>query len=229
MPFGMGFSVQSVVLGSKVYVGGGGADSDRNDCTVMVYDITRDQYSTLPQYNAKWFAMTSLNSQLVLAGGYDIHVATRKATNQIAVLESDEWIHPYPPMNIARHSSTAVSFNNHIIVAGGGGDQGRRISSVEVLDVTSNKWSTADPLPGVRSRMKSVVVGNMCYIMGGWDHTGRMKVVHRVNVRELTEKAFYMTTSQVTPNPTSLWQTLQETPPLYYSSPHVAKASLLDV
>ena len=226
MPFKMGNTVQSVVLRNKVYVGGGDADSDHNRCTVMVYDITRDQYSTLPQYNAKWFAMTSLNSQLVLAGGYDI--ATRKVTNQIAVLEADKWTHPYPPMNIARHSSTAVSFNNHIIVAGGY-DQGRRISSVEVLDLTSNKWSTADPLPGARSSMKSVVVGDMCYLMGGYDHTGnRTKVVHRINVRELSEKAFSMATSQATSNPTSLWKTVQETP-LFFSSPLVVKGSLLAV
>ena len=227
MPFEMGTTVQSVVLGNKVYVGGGDAGSDHNRCTVMVYDITRDQYSTLPQYNAKYFAMTSLNSQLVLAGGKDI--ATSKRTNQIAVLESERWTHPYPPMNIARHSSTAVSFNNHIIVAGGRDDQGSRISSVEVLDLTSNRWSTANPLPGGRHSMKSVVVGDMCYLMGGFDHTGNCtKVVHRVNVRELTEKAVSVTTGQAAPNTSSLWQTVQDSP-LSLSSPLVINGSLLAV
>ena len=219
MPFGMESTVQSVVLGNKVYIGGGDARSDRDARTVMVYDIQRDSYSALPQYNAKYFAMTALNDQLVLAGG-----TSRKPTDQIAVFQSDKWTYPYPPMSIARRSSTAVSFNNHIIVAGGRDDQGRRISSVEVLDVTSNRWCIADPLPVVRSSMKSVVVGDMCYIMGGVDHTSsRTKVVHRVNLRELTENAVSMAT-----RPVSLWQTEEDTP-LFYFAPLVLKQSLLAV
>ena len=75
---------------------------------------------------AKWFAMTSLTNRLVLVGGCD----SNTCSNQLAVFESGEWTHPYPPMNIARHFSTAVSFNNHIIVAGGCDDQGRTSSSV---------------------------------------------------------------------------------------------------
>ena len=226
MPFRMGDAVQSVVLGNKVYIGGGGAGSDRNDCTVMVYDIMRDQCSTLPQYNAKYFAMTSLDNLLVVAGGVDR--ATRKTTNQIAVFESMKWTCPYPPMNIARSSSTAVSFNNHIVVAGGY-VQGWNISSVEVLDITSNWWSTADPLPGARSMMKSAMVGDMWYLMGGWDHTGNCtKVVHRVNIRELSGKAISMATCQATPNPLSLWQTIPDTPH-FFSSPLVINRALLAV
>ena len=38
-------------------------------------------------------------------------------------LRNENWTQPYPPMKIARHSSTAVSFNNHIIVAGGRDDK----------------------------------------------------------------------------------------------------------
>ena len=227
MPFGMGIAVQSVVLGNKVYIGGGNSFSNSEHCTVMVYDIQRDTYSTLPQYKAKWFAMTTHNNQLVLAGGMDL--AARKPTNQIAVLQSDKWTRPYPPMTIARHSSTAVSFNNHIIVACGRDDQGRPISSVEVLDVTSNRWCVADPLPVVRSWMKSVIVGDVCYIMGGFEHTGnRTKVVHCVNLRELTEKAVSMATSQVTPKPISLWQTEDDTP-LFQSAPLVLKQSIFSV
>ena len=97
MPFGMGGPIRSVVLGNNVYVGGGstGGDCNELECTVMVYDITTDQYSTLPQYDAMYFAMTSLNSQFVLAGGYNI--ATSKSTNQTAVLESVKWTQPYQP------------------------------------------------------------------------------------------------------------------------------------
>ena len=125
MPIHMGDSVQSVVIGDTVYVGGGFAVNDRDIYTVL--KLEQDQWTKLPEYTAKYFAMTSLTNRLVLVGGSN--PKNNKRTNQLAVFESGEWTHPYPPMNIARSSSTAVSFNNHIIVAGGYDDKRRASSS----------------------------------------------------------------------------------------------------
>ncbi len=116
----MGRSVQSVVIGDTMYIGGDDAVNDCDSCTVM--KLKQNQWTKLPEYTAKFFAMTSLTNRLVLVGG--------ERTNQLLVFESGEWTHPYPPMKIARHSSTAVSFNNHIIVAGG--RDGEPTSSVDV-------------------------------------------------------------------------------------------------
>ena len=226
MPFRMGGSVQSVVLGNKVYVGGGLAHSDRDMCTVMVYDLQRDKYSTLPRYNTYWFAMSTLNNQLVLVGGTDS--TTRKPTNGVAVFDSKKWVRPYPTMNIARCKSTAISFNSRVIVAGGRDDENRQISSVEVLDVASNRWFIAQPLPGARAVMKSNEAWDMCYLMGGFDDISSTRAVHRVNSRELSEKAFSMAMCQGAPNTTALWQTVEDTP-LFHSAPVVLKGSLLAV
>ena len=202
MPIIMRDSVQSVVIGDTVYVGGGEAVNDRDMCTVM--KLEQDQWTKLPEYTAKWFAMTSLANRLVLVGGSDPR--NYKRTNQLAVFESGEWTHPYPPMNIARDSSTAVSFNNHIIVAGGEDDK-VRISSVEVLDVASRRWYNAQSLPNPRSELKSTLIGNTLYLMGGWDLTMRpTKTVHHVDLNELISKAL---SNLDTP---TLWQTLQEVP-----------------
>ncbi len=67
MPIKMGTSVQSVVIGDTVYVGGGGAGNDRDRCTVM--KLEQDQWTKLPEYTAMYFAMTSLANRLVLVGG----------------------------------------------------------------------------------------------------------------------------------------------------------------
>lgn len=225
MSIRMATTVQSVILGNKVFVGGGDSGGDRDKArTVMVYDLQRDKWNTLPPYNAYWFAMTALNNRLVLAGGRDLE--TDKPTNKVAILEAEEWAHPYPEMNIARSSTTAVSFNNHIVVAGGTDNQRRCISSVEVLDKTSNLWYIADPLPSGRTAMKSVVVGDMCYLTGGFKHPyNRTKVVYRVNLSELSEEAI---SSQATSKHTSPWQTVEDTP-LFYSTPLSVKGSLLTV
>ena len=219
MPIKMGTSVQSVVIGDTVYmyVGGGFADNDRDMCTVM--KLEQDQWTKLPEYTAQWFAMTSLANRLVLVGGRDPR--NNKPTNQLAVFESGEWTHPYPPMNIARDYSTAVSFNNHIIVAGGNDDKGRT-SSVEGLDVASRRWYIAQSLPYPRSDLKSTLIGNTLYLMGGFDDTRAIKTVHHVDLNELIAKAL---SNLDTP---TLWQTLQEVP-LVFSAPLSIGRSLLAV
>ncbi|XP_064389626.1 serine/threonine-protein kinase TAO3-like isoform X3 [Halichondria panicea] len=215
MPIKMGYTVQSAVIGDTVYVGGGSADNDR---TVM--KLEQDQWTKLPKYTAKWFGMTSLANRLVLVGGRDPRNNT--PSNQLSVLESGEWTHPYPPMNIARQSSTAVSFNNHIIVAGGRDGDGRISSSVEVLDVASRRWYIAQSLPNSRSELKSTLIGNTLYLMGGYDHTGPTKTVHHVDFNELIAKAL---SNSDTP---TLWQTLEEVP-LELSAPLSIGRSLLAV
>ena len=218
MPIKMGTTVQSVVIGDTVYVGGGDAVNGRGACTVM--KLEQDQWTKLPEYTAKCFAMTSLANRLVLVGGRDPR--NNKPTNHLAVFESGEWTHPYPPMNIARDSSTAVSFNNHIIVADGCDDKGR-ISSVEVLDVASRRWYIAQSLPNLRSELKSTLIGNTLYLMGGYDHTlSATKTVYHVDLTELVAKAH---SNLDTP---TLWQTLQEVP-LVRSAPLSIGRSLLAV
>ena len=221
MPIKMGRTVQSVVIGQSVYVGGGEADSDRDKCTVMKLDLQRNEWTKLPRYSTKWFAMTSFDNQLVLIGGCD--PVTQKPTNQIAVFTSGRWINPYPPMNTVRDSSTAVSVNNHIIVAGGYDDRGRT-SSVEMLDVALLRWYTAESLPNQRAVVKSTLIGNTLYLMGGWDHTGQTKVVHKVDLNELITKAV---SKQATCTPT-LWQVISDTP-LKLSTPLNDGGSLLAV
>ncbi len=212
-------SVQSVVIGDTVYVGGGDAHNDRDGCTVM--KLEQDQWTKLPEYTAKCCAMTSLANRLVLVGGRDPR--NNKRTNQLAVFESGEWTHPYPPMNIARIFSTAVSFNNHIIVAGGNDDKVRALSSVEVLDVASRRWYIAQSLPNPRSDLKSTLIGNTLYLMGGYDHTAyATKTVHHVDLDELIAKAH---SNLDTP---TLWQTLQEVP-LVRSAPLSIGGSLLAI
>ena len=212
MPFGMGNTIQSVITGDAVYVGGGHADNICDSCTVMKFDLQRDWWSKLPQYSAQWFAMTALKNQLLLVGGCNPN--TQELTNQIFTLEAGKWTqhHLCPPMTIARHSSAAVCFNNCIIVAGGRDDRYRCISTVEVLDVRSRQRYTAESLPNPRSSGKFTLIGSTLYLMGGWDQYGRTKVVHKVNINELIFKT-PRTHAKLT-----LWQKTEDTP-LNHSAP----------
>ena len=88
----MGF-LHSVVVQGKVYVGGGATDKHEDKYTVMVYEQGVG-WRTLPRYQYRWFAMAVLQDQLTLVGGWDR--SSNKVTNQIAVWDAQQWIHPYP-------------------------------------------------------------------------------------------------------------------------------------
>ena len=220
MPFGMSTCVQSVVFGDAVYVGGGGTNKDEDSCTVMKLDLQQGEWTKLLRYIAKWFAMMVLNNQLLLVGGFNPN--TQKSENRIATFWGGSWIYHYPHLNIARHSSTAVYFNNCIIVAGGYNNQGF-VSSVEVLDVASSRWYFAQSLPRPRSVLKSTLIGDTLYLIGGWENpTCATKAVYKIDLDKLI-----LNTVQNQAMPT-LWEVIEDTP-LLYSAPLNIRGSLYAV
>ena len=186
MPFQMSGYVQSVMVQGTVYVGGGFSDigSDKN-CIVMAYDTSSGKWAKLPPYRAQYFAMTVINSQLVLVGG--------DTSNYIKVVgvwrpDSKKWIHPYPDMLTARGMCSAVGHKEWLIVAGGFGDGGVYLSSVEVLNTDTKQWSAGPPTPAAWSSMKTAVVGDVCYFMGGCIEGGYTNIVYSVSLPALTSQ-----------------------------------------
>ena len=59
-------------------MGGGLAGNDRDACTVMMYDTESDEWSCLPKYRYKRFAMTVINSRLTVIGGRVVQWSVRK-------------------------------------------------------------------------------------------------------------------------------------------------------
>ena len=165
MPHAMNF-VQSVVVKGQIYVGGGYADLDSgNDHTVMKYDSFTQEWSTLPPYRACDFAMTAVNNQLVLVGGLE----DSDESEVLGVWGADhgEWTHPYPDMPTPRSCCSVVVHSEWLVVAGGEAG-GRVLSCVEILNIHSEQWYAGPPTPVPWYNMKTALVGNMCYFMGGY-------------------------------------------------------------
>ena len=165
MPSPMEVYPEAVVMKGKVYVGGGTVEKFSSG-TVMVYDIEHDNWSVLPKYNYFWFCMTTVNDQLVLVGG-----TANERTNLLGVWneESQEWTHPFPPMNVARSGASAVTYNNRLMVVAGGFDGKDTLNSVELLDINARRWFHSTPLPESHKQYKlsSVIIGNMWYLVNG--------------------------------------------------------------
>ena len=81
--------------------------------------------------------------------------------------ESKEWTHPYPDMPTARSECSAVVYNEWLAVAGGRGDGVGRLSSVEVMNTDSKQWYAAPPTTTPWRNMRTAVVEDTCYFMGG--------------------------------------------------------------
>ena len=60
------YSAQAVVMGEKVYVGGGLSKKSNH---VIKYNTTRDEWSRLPPHHACYFAMAQFAGNLITVGG----------------------------------------------------------------------------------------------------------------------------------------------------------------
>ena len=147
----------TVIINGMVYCGW----NDIFACDVLQYNPESGVWSNLPMTPVTGFAMTSLNGQLAL-------VASRGGGGRIAVWDSgrSEWVHPYPPMPTGRGWSAAVGYQNYLIVACGYPNR----DIVDVLDSSSGRWYSAQPVPVGGRRMSSVVVGDRWYLssFGFW-------------------------------------------------------------
>ncbi len=83
--------------------------------------------------------------------------------------DHEAWMHPYPTIPTARHSCSAVAYNQWLVVAGGHSSDGYTLSCIEVLNTNSKQWYAGPTTPRPWSGMKTAVVGNIGYFMG--DHT----------------------------------------------------------
>lgn len=166
MPIGMTNYIQSEAVQGTIYIGGGSADLIiDNNYIVMAYDTRLRKWHELPSYGAKNFAMTVINDQLVLVGGHDCDGAT---TNLLGVWKADcrHWSHPYPFMPTKRSFASAVGYKQWLVVAGGMSSS-QSMATFEVLDVVRKQWHSGPPAPVPCTRMKSTVVGDVWYLMGG--------------------------------------------------------------
>ena len=197
-------------------MGGGYAYPTNNMFIVMTYNTISQEWSQLPQYTACYFAMTVIHNKLTLVGGRDHN---NRDTNVLGVWDADrrKWTRPYTPMPTPRYDSSAVVYRQWLIVAGGMSDRNK--ASVEVLDISSNQWYRAPSTPGPWRSMKSAVVGDTWYLMGGFDNE-RTDKVYVVSLSVLI--------SHINNTSEKIWKTISSLG-LYCSTPVCIGESLLAV
>ena len=163
MPLSMSTYIQSVEVDGTVYVGGGDADKYEDDYIVMAYSMQSCKWYTLPPYNASIFAMTTINNKLILVGGH--HDGSEVDQLGVWKTDSNQWTRPFPAMPTPRSRPSATSYKHWLVVAGG--QRNGTLSTVEALDIDNKQWSTAPSTPIPWHDMKSTIIGDTWYLMGG--------------------------------------------------------------
>ena len=154
----------AVWLNGLVYVGGGyktgGASYIINCC-----DPANNSWSSPISTPYCLFAMTILNDNLLIAAGRD---KSYKSTNQILTMDAGQ-LKNYTKMITARLYATATGHQGMLIITGGQDDKGKKLSSTELFDSSNGQWYVTNDLPQPHDWLRSVIVDNILYLLGGID------------------------------------------------------------
>ena len=169
LPLGTNYA-QAVWIYNKLYVGAMLTEGKRRDhARLYIYSRYQNSWSTVdtPVY---YFAMTTYNSKLVIVNGREFisNDESGPLTDKVLTIneELDRWeeVEGVPHMNTKRCATCVVSVGHYLIVAGGYIDSGMS----DIVEVFNGcQWMYGTSLPVSSVEMKSVVHGNVWYLMGG--------------------------------------------------------------
>mmetsp|Transcript_12233 Transcript_12233/g.20266 ORF Transcript_12233/g.20266 Transcript_12233/m.20266 type:complete len:642 (-) Transcript_12233:155-2080(-) len=139
--------------------------------TVEYLDLSTLHWHRLPPMQnprAGCAAVTVLGKRVVVLGGW-MDGETAAGTVEVLDFNAQQW-HSLPDMATPRAGCSAAALGHRVFVLGGhtttGKHRGCR-ASVEVLDLSSQKWSRIPSMKEKRDASASCVVGNCVIVLGG--------------------------------------------------------------
>ena len=211
------FRAQAVVMGEKVYMGGGNPEGEDDYDIIYQYSTSKDEWNRLPPRLVAFFAMAQFVGNLITVGGLSESAEKDYITGKVYRFkeESQEWEEFLKPMPTARCACTVATTQSTIIATGGAtgvrDDGNVPCIAVEVYCSETSQWYTADPLPAPCYLMSSVTITNTCYLLGGVDADANpVATVLYAHLTSLIQKATSPTHQSA--SHTSVWKTLPDTP-----------------
>ena len=160
----------AVWLDGLVYVGGGYEAGLKELYTIYCYNLVNNSWSSLISTPYCLFAMTALNNNLLIAGGRN---KSLKTTDQVLTLDATGHLSNYAKMITARSLSTAAGYQGVLIITGGKDYKGLKLVSTEVFNSTTEQWYTCGDLPQPHYWLRSVIVDDVLYLLGGVNQDGK--------------------------------------------------------
>ena len=142
-------------IGSRAYF----RPSDSSE----IYEFCTDtgQWSQLLSCSSKSSTLVVTENTLTIIGGSN--------PERCLSLQSNKWkAAAYSPMHCGRLSSTAVKCGGYLIVTGGIGEDGKCLTSVEALNLSTRQWITCSDLPHPLYLASGVAINDNLYLLGGF-------------------------------------------------------------
>ena len=191
----------AVLHGGKVYIGGGsegkvGSLHGTASHRINVYSLTNNSWSPSPiNTSYYYFALTTLNNQLIAAGGKDRSI---KVSNKIFLLDGDH-LKQYTRMITPRYLATAAGHQGTLIITGGKDDQSRKLATTELFNSTTEQWYTTSDLPLPHHGLHSVILDNTLYLLGGTNKDGISPEIFSAPLDTLPSHKLWWSSQQFSP------------------------------
>jgi len=190
-----------VMCDGKVYIGGGvdgnvGSSYGNGSNRIDVYSPTDNSWRPSIEISFFNFAMTTLNNQLITAGGMD---RSNQMNNKVHSLNVD-YLEEYTKMITPRSSATAVGHQGTLIITGGRNNLKQKLATTELFDSTTGQWYTTSDLSQPHDRLHSVIVDDTLYLLGGCYQNNTMSpAVFKTSLDSLSSHKLQWSSQQDTP------------------------------
>lgn len=212
----------SIAINGKVYCSGGEAITEDDYYYVYCYDLSLDQWMTLPPPPLKWFSLGHINGKLVAIGGQEncTSKGTKKSEKSLKGCAFDEkeqkWKRTIPPLPTARNSPRVLSLQSALVVAGGYTQSKSCAGTVEIFKSETGQWYTTDPLPAECTAISIVAIDNICYILGALECTSYLNQTYYASLDDLLLNAIPVSQTRHSHSDEtkhqSVWNLLPNTP-----------------
>ena len=150
----------ATVHGSMAYFG------PARSSQVFAYNADTEEWSALPDCPRKNFTLTVINGLVTAVGGSKFNVSS----TLFSLMEDGgrrRWVEHFPRMPTKRCNTAVICSGKALVVAGGHGSGLTKLSTVEVMDTDTLKWSTATSLPHPLYDASATICGDRVYLVGG--------------------------------------------------------------
>ena len=164
LPVAMRYA-HATVISDVMYIGGGACTTANDEYYMFSYKLIDDQWMRLPLLPQCYGVPTNINNELCYTGGYDY--STKRSTNKVITLVNNQWTVKYN-MITARQHHAVVQHEHYTVVAGGEGEDGSTLDTIEVFNYNNNQWtilSTHLPHP---MRNINATTCNQSFIIAGY-------------------------------------------------------------
>jgi N-acetylneuraminic acid mutarotase len=158
-----------VDAGGKIYIMGGQISGRTDSPRAQEYDPATGRFRDLPDMpkGASHVGIAAMNGKIYVAGGFlaNVHKDPQNSFAEYDIA-TNAW-RALPGFSSPRGAVGLAAAGGKLHVIAGRGPDGKTVTTHDVYDPTTGKWSLAAPLPVARDHLGAIGVDGKIYIVGG--------------------------------------------------------------